>query len=441
MKINDFDQLVRLAAFGSDKEKNSAFLNLWQIGQDRGILPSSIHDLYVARGKEDLPTDFTVPALNLRGMAYDMAQAALAVAVDKNIGAIIFEIARSEIAYTNQAPREYTAVLIAAALKVGFTGPLFIQGDHFQVKVSDRPGIPKNNEVDNIKRLISQSIEAGFYNIDLDISTLVDYSKADLDSQQKNNYTLAVELTKHIRSIEPAGVTVSLGGEIGHIGGKNSTEDELHAYMKGYNSLLPKNMAGLSKMAIQTGTHHGGVPMPDGSLAKVDVDFDTLKKLSQTAREYHMGGAVQHGASTLPDSFFAQFPACEAIEVHLATGFQNIIMDHPKFPKKLLDKMYSWLDKNLQDEKKAEMTDEQFHYKLRKKAWGQFKRECWDLSEGIKASIRDDLSKRFEFMFAALGVENSKAMVEKTVKASKIEKKNLKSSTDFSRESSQGLAD
>ena len=40
---------------------------------------------------------------------------------------------QSEIAYTDQRPAEYVAVMIAAALREGFPGPLFIQGDHCQV--------------------------------------------------------------------------------------------------------------------------------------------------------------------------------------------------------------------------------------------------------------------------------------------------------------------
>ncbi len=154
--------------------------------------------------------------------------------------------------------------------------------------------------------------------------------------------------------------------------------------------------------------------LEDGTLAKVDVDFGTLKRLAQIAREYGMGGTVQHGASTLPDEYFRQLPKSEAIEVHLATGFQNLVMDHPKFPKELLKKMYDWLDKNKADERKEGQTDEQFHYKLRRKAWGPFKKECWSLPEEVRASIRADLEKRFAFMFKELNVENTKEMVEKT---------------------------
>jgi len=369
-----------------------------------------------------LPLDFTVPAINLRGMTYDMAKCIFKLAVAKNIGALIFEIARSEIGYTDQSPQEYVAVVLAGALVENFKGPVFIQGDHYQIKVSDKAGVAKEGEVEKVKQLIKESVDAGFYNIDLDLSTLVDYSKKTVDQQQQTNYQLSADLTKYIRGLEPKGITISLGGEIGHIGGKNSNEAELRAYMDGYLNLLNDKYIGLSKISIQTGTHHGGVPLADGTLADVDVDFATLKSLAKVAREYGMGGTVQHGASTLPDEYFSQFPSSEAVEVHLATGFQNIIMDHPKFPQDLLQKMYHWIDKDLLEEKKESQTDEQFHYKLRKKAWGQFKKQCWSLDEKIKQPIRTDLINRFEFMFNQLNVNNTKEMINKFIKLVKVNK-------------------
>ncbi len=42
---------------------------------------------------------------------------------------------------------------------------------------------------------------------------------------------------------EPAGVTVSVGGEIGEVGGKNSDIHELHAYMDGFNREADRSAA------------------------------------------------------------------------------------------------------------------------------------------------------------------------------------------------------
>ncbi len=411
----EIEQLIWQATFGEKEEKKKASSTIKKIGEENGIFLASINSLYKARAKKEVPLNFTVPAINIRSLTYDMARVIFKIAIIQKVGALIFEIARSEMGYTNQTPEEYTSAIIAAAISEKFKGPLFIQGDHFQIKSQRRSVQPKEDELENVKNLIKDSIEAGFYNIDIDLSTLVDYSQQTIDKQQKINYTLSAELAEYIRSIEPEGIIISLGGEIGHIGGKNSTKEELIAYMEGFNNSLKTELTGLSKIAIQTGTHHGGVPLPDGTLADDKVDFTALKELSQLAREYNMGGAVQHGASTLPDKYFSQFPESEAIEVHLATGFQNIIMNHPKFPKELIKNMHEWLDDTMQNERSRYQTDAQFHYKLRKKAWGQFKKECWSLPDDIKQSIMNDLEKRFVFIFKELNVNNTKEIVEKFI--------------------------
>src|SRR5690606_31778984 len=220
---------------------------LWELGQALGIYPSSIHELYMAIGRGDAPHNFTVPAINVRGMNYNTSRAIFRAANKLDVGALLFEIARSEIGYTDQRPAEYVSAVIGAAIKEGFRGPLFIQGDHFQVSAKNYKGDP-GKEVDAVKTLIKEAIEAGFFNIDIDTSTLVDLSYETLDEQQRANYEVCAELTKYVRELEPEGVTVSLGGEIGEVGHKNSTVEELHAFMQGYNRSVG-NVPGISKIS------------------------------------------------------------------------------------------------------------------------------------------------------------------------------------------------
>src|SRR6185295_5865018 len=259
------DKLVRRAVFAGEQEREYARWLIWELGQAVGVRAASIHDLYLARGRGEIG-GFTVPAINVRGMSYDTARAIFRVANKLNAGAFILEIARSEIVYTNQRPAEYVAVMLAAALREGFRGPVFIQGDHFQVNAKKYHADPKA-ELDAVKALAKEAIPAGFYNIDVDTSTLVDLSKPNHTEQQRLNYEVGVELTKTVRSLEPKGVTISVGGEIGEVGTENSTVEELRAFMDGYNKTLPKGMAGLSKISVQSGTSHGGVVLADGSIA------------------------------------------------------------------------------------------------------------------------------------------------------------------------------
>ena len=411
------DALVRQVAFGTPDEQAEARWLIWEIGQKAGVRPASIHELYMAQGRGEIPV-FTTPAINIRVLGYDTARAIYRAAVKANVGAVIVEIARSEIGYTGQRPSEFVAVMTAAALREGFIGPLFIQGDHVQVNAK-KYVVDADTELAAIKALIDEELHAGFYNIDIDTSTLVDLSKGSLDEQQRTNYERAAELTQYIRDREPDGVTVSVGGEIGEVGGKNSDVHELAAYMDGFQRTLKKlgPYAGLSKISVQTGTSHGGVVMPDGSIAKVSLDLDALKALSADAKKkYGMGGAVQHGASTLPQDAFGNFPMCGAVEIHLATNYQSMVFDHPKLPGALRKEILEWVKRECKEEWKKGDTEEQFFYKSRKKAIGPYKRQMWDMAEDIRAAIRADLEKTFAFLFDKLKVAGTRAVVDKYVK-------------------------
>ncbi len=384
---------------------------------DLGIVPSSINELYLARGRGDVPLTFTTPALNLRVLSYEAARAVFRTARKMNGGAFIFEIARSEIGYTAQRPAEYATNVLAAAIAEDWTGPVFIQGDHFQMSAkkfaSDRQG-----EINAVKDLAQEAVSSGFFNIDIDTSTLVDISKPTVPQQQETNYSLSAEFAAAIRQIEPQGVTISIGGEIGEVGGHNSTEEELRAFMDGFNASLQKlapGKTGLSKISIQTGTSHGGTVLPDGTLAKVSIDFDTLRELSRVARkDYHLGGTVQHGASTLPEDAFHKFVENEAIEVHLATGFMTMFYD--MIPHELRQQMYAWLDKNAASDRKPDMTDDQFYYKTRKNALGPFKQQIYGLPASDKAKIDAAWQAQFEKLFKLLGVKDTRQYVDRFVK-------------------------
>lgn len=413
------DRLVREAVFGSPEAQADARRRIWEMGQAAGVRPASIHSLYLARGRGECG-GFTVPAINVRMLAYDSARAVFRAAKQRDAGAIILEIARSEIAYTEQRPAEYVAVMTAAALREGYHLPIFIQGDHCQVNAK-KYAVDPVGEVGEVRKLIGEEIGAGFFNIDIDTSTLVDLSQPTLDLQQRVNYERAAEITAFIRGIEPEGVTTSVGGEIGEVGMKNSTVEELHAFMQGYNrslARLGKDLAGLSKISVQTGTSHGGVVLPDGTIAEVKLDLAALEALSAAARnDYGLGGAVQHGASTLPADAFGNFPRVETAEIHLATNFQSIVFDHPRLPAALRTRMYQWLDQNAAGERKAGDTPEQFYYRARKKAIGPFKRECWDLPAEVRDAIAADLEKTFGFLFDQLGVGGTAALVKRHVEA------------------------
>lgn len=415
--INNNNEPLNLSqqlALGSEAEKQQAFLTIKELAQNNQIFPASINNLYLQRAQGKIQSDFTVPAINIKGLTFAMARAIFKTALKNKIGAFIFELARSEISYTQQSPQEYVGLILAAAVAEKFVGPVFIQGDHFQFK--PQPDLSNyQTELQTIKELSLKAIEAGFYNLDIDASTLVDYSQALVSDQQKNNFEATAKLVNFIRQHQPANLEISLGGEIGHIGGKNSTAEELQEFMLGFKQNLNPGLTGLSKISIQTGTQHGGTVLADGSLQAESLDFNTLATLSMLAQEYGMGGAVQHGASTLPEQCFSQFPQVKTLEIHLATEFQNIIFDHPDFPSELKTEMYRWLDTNKADRKQPSQTQAQFYYKNRKYVWAPFKAQLCNLSDEIKTSLMQTIEEKLELLFQQLNVMNTQELVKNSI--------------------------
>ncbi len=408
----DFEKTATDLVLNDDLAKKYTLAKeIFEAARVAGIYSASIYEFYKARGRGEFD-GFTIPAVNLRTMTFDLACAVFRVAKKSDSGAFVFEIARSEIGYTSQPPIEYASMVLAAAAKEEYSGPVFIQGDHFQAH-ADRFRENPEKEIEQLETLIKKAVDAGFYNIDIDSSTLVDLSKPSLREQQQLNYQVCARLTQLIRRIEPKGMTISVGGEIGEIGHRNSTPEDLRAFMSGLEENF-RDVVGISKVSVQTGTTHGGVVMPDGSVAQVKLDFNTLKTLSEIARkEFGLAGAVQHGASTLPPEAFHKFVECEAAEVHLATEFQNMIYESEHFPADLKRRIYEWLKTNLVGEAKEGETEEQFLYKTRKKALGPFKKEITALPQEIRDAVAAEIQGKLEFLFKQLNIAHTKDLVQK----------------------------
>jgi fructose/tagatose bisphosphate aldolase len=408
--------LAWTAAFSTDEATTAAAQWLvWEASQELGARSASIQALYEARAGGEV-SGFTVPAINLRAQTFDMARTVFEAAEAADVGAVILELARSEQTYTFQRPIDYATAVLAGAIAAGWQGPVFIQGDHYQFNAKKYAADPEAM-TEEIRRACRLAVDAGYRNIDIDSSTLVDLSKATVDEQQSENYRRAAELTALIRSLETDGVTISVGGEIGEVGTKNSTVEELRAYLDGYRRELDglaHGAKGISKVSVQTGTSHGGVPLPDGSVAEVKLDFEVLRELGVVAREYGLAGAVQHGASTLPDELFHRFPAVETAEIHLATGFQNTLFEHPAFPASLHREIEAWVFANAADERKPGQTDQQFVYTTRKKAIGPFKRQLWELD--AKDEILAAQRRKISYLFTELRVNDSRPMVDRYIR-------------------------
>lgn len=405
--VAQIDKLVRTAVFG-DGTKDAARWIIRMAANATGAISASIQGLYDAIGRGEVH-GFTVPAHNLRGLIYDKARAIFRAAKSVDNGAFVFEIAKSEMGYCDVRPAEYSACVLAAAIKEGWQGPVFLQGDHFQFGAKEYFKDPAK-VTDEIKKLTKEAIEGTFYNIDIDSSTLVVLERPTVREQQRDNYERAAELTQFIRGIEP--VEISVGGEIGEVGKKNSTPEEFEAYFAGYREKWSGKP--ISKMSVQTGTSHGGVVAADGSRVEVSIDFQVLQDITRACRRHGLAGTVQHGASTLPEHLFDQFPKHDAIEIHLATEFQRMVFDHPKFPLK--KDIVEWIRKTKPAEWKDDQTEAQNVEKCIKRAWGPFKKQIWTLPTDVLAPILEGLEGKFKKLMQLLNCPGTKKTVDQFVR-------------------------
>ncbi len=407
------DDLVRTAVFAPDPAARDAARWAIRAASDAlGARTASIQGLYDAFAAGRV-RGFTVPAHNLRGLVYEKARALFRAAKELDAGAFIFEISKSEMGYCLVPPAEFSACVLGAAIREGWKGPVFIQGDHVQFPAKDYFRDP-DAVTEEIRRLTAEEIDAGFLNIDIDPSTLVVLERPTVREQQRDNYERAAEMTEFIRRRQPGGVEISVGAEIGEVGKRNSTVEEFEAWFEGYRG----RWAGkpVSKMSVQSGTAHGGVVLPDGSRAKAELDFTVLRDISAACRKRGLAGTVQHGASTLPERLFPEFPKHDAVEVHLATELQRVVFDHPAFPADLRARMGRWIEETRPPEWKPGQTPAQNFEKCAKRAWGAFKRELWDLPRGVLGPVLESLQAKLTTYFTLLGVRGTRRVVEEHVK-------------------------
>jgi fructose/tagatose bisphosphate aldolase len=389
-----------------------------------GVAPASIFPFYLAMARGEIGRNLTVAAINIRGDTYNTARAMFRAALANRVGAVVLELARTEMEYTNQPPAEYAAGMTAAAAREGFKGRLFLQGDHFKVDAKKYRENP-DQELALLHRLMEESITAGFGQIDIDASTLERRGEpgVSVEDSVRENAELTASLTEFTRKTEAEKkipYTVSLGGESGEVGKTNTSVEEYRAFMSIFKEKLARSGIdrGISKISVNTGTAHGGVRLPDGTLAKVNIDFDTLKAISQEARKDGLAGAVQHGASTLPDEVFHRFVEFETAEVHLATGFQDITMDN--MPEDVIETLYDWVRANCAGERKTGQTEIQFLLACRKKCWGPNKEIVWRMDEEARKRAAEALEAKFTFLFQQLNLVDTKDLVERLVPESEV---------------------
>jgi len=407
-------QLAFNASVNKDETIKKASIH-WinQIAKALEIVSTSNFDFYQkkAAGEHQF---FTVPAINGRMVAFHLTRAAVSAADKLGLPHLIFELALSEGGYTGQKKNEYAALVKAAYISLGLQKrELHLQADHYQLDPKKYEE-DADKELQRIKDATEFALEQEVYNIDIDASKFEtdDPSKSDRENQEVNA-KLAAEVFAFIRQYEQEHnlpCTISIGGEVGEVGGENTKYPQVIAYMEMVKEHLESKglskAPGFSKISINVGSAHGGVLGEDGKpLDTVPLDFQAHHDLYMKGKDPFNKGqhilGVQHGASTLPKTAFQLFPAMHVAEIHLATGFQNVIWDTlEQEDNPLFTAMSGKVDSEFGEKVKAHKTPAIGFMKERKRVTQFFKRQLL-LSKAIPA-IEKNLEAEFTTIFHSL---------------------------------------
>ncbi|MFH1286342.1 MAG: class II fructose-bisphosphate aldolase [Candidatus Magasanikbacteria bacterium] len=412
---NEFIYTLQFNASVNENEevKHAAQQWIFAIADAMNITSGSNHEFYLEKqqGKHQF---FTVPAVNSRMVTFHTIRAALRSAEALEIPHIIFELALSEVGYTGQQKDEYAALVKAAYISLGLSErTVYLQADHYQLDPK-KYAEDADAEMKRIQDAITFALEHGVYNIDIDSSKFetANSNKTDRENQAENA-RLTATLLHFIRNYESEHelpCTVSVGGEVGEVGGENTRYPQVNAYLELIKEEMERlgsdQFVGLDKVSINVGSAHGGVLGPDGQpLDSIPLDFTAhhdlymMAKDPMSEREHVI--SVQHGASTLPKHYFPLFPAMHVAEIHLATGFQNVVWETlEKKDTQLFETMKSEVMNRCGEKVAAHETEAIGFMKERKRVTEFFKRDLL-LSNSIEA-IEQALENEFAEIFHSL---------------------------------------
>jgi len=437
-------QLAYEAANNPNPENREAVQNLiLRTANQAGAVLRSIGALYRQKAalEESLGRKFTIPSMNLRCAAFDEARIALVTAQRLNAGALQFEIAPTEVLYTGQTHQEFSAMIAAAAIAAGYTGPVFIKLDHLRMDPK-KYAANKEAEIQRIFAIMKDAINAGFRAIDIDASVLEKNPEEVTDpvEQQRDNFIASARLVEMTRVYaRERGIELALGVEVGEVGEAYITEKHIRAFLGNLKSILEERSKILGwdiempdVLAIPTGTPHGGLrdPSTGQALDNVTIAFDLLQTASTICREYGMVGPVQHGASKLPVRLFDMFPAKNVTEIHLATAMSDIEIDLvlPEAVRAVFldefvnsDAAKSIVSKRASDNKEPFTPEALRKNTERRKLVGKHKSIFWRVPTDKKDLRKKLLGELFEKWFELLGVRGTLPKIYDLYKTHKSE--------------------
>lgn len=336
--------------------------------------------------------------------------------------AVLFEIAKSEIGYTDQQPEEFARVCKEAIKAANANIPYCIHGDHITISENTPAAIAAAED------LIKKEIDAGFTSFAIDASHNFDISAAKTIDQLAANIKITTHLAKLIEKLmKDKGKTradYSLEVEVGEIGktdpktGKQelTTVDEAVTFIKALheNGIYP------DLIATNNGTIHGNVYDAEGNVIPLlGIDDKRTREVANAIAPLGVKIA-QHGITGTPLELMHKLINAGIAKGNVATHWQDLAIEN--MPPELVKKMEQWtLDKYRADAKakKPNMSDKEIVGKNIKNAIKPFKKEIADIDDKYKEKIYKACKASAIEYFEAFNGKGSGKVVRNAIESKK----------------------
>ncbi len=407
------DRLIYNAVFHHDTQiKGTSRWLIKAIAQEKQIFPASIKGLYAFLETEKKPK-MTIPVVRFPGLSYPIARAVIRAAQRNHASAFIFEIEKSQDLRFSQTPGEFVCIILASAIREGFTGPVFIQTNHFQIDPEQYDQDP-SGEKNRLLNLIEESIRAGSYNLWLDGASMELTRGSKKKDTLKPQAHLLAELTHRVHTLEPPGIDICIGAKLGS--GKDPTDyqGELQKFMKQYEDALhqinqfAKKVCKISFLSEIKAPIKGNKP----GFSSKQKKNKTKEAFKLAQEKYHLMVGLDLDIPGFSQEHIKKTYGMESAEIQFPLHCMNLFLQHREFPAALKEELMGSFP-NLFSKSQDASRDSQ-------SAFERYKEGFWTLPPSIHEEVGTAIEKEASSMFTAFRVNNTEEIVHQTIPSQKV---------------------
>lgn len=395
LKRELIDALLENALFNPELAVRSLAHQLIKaIANDLGIFPTSLQALYEARRRTEY-LGKTVPRLAAHGLTYDMARAAFRTMKRSSTAICLFELPVETLPIAESHLQDFCSSVLAAAIKEGFYGPLFLQLGDIRYQADAFINNPQQYH-QQLHQLLQLGMANGFLNFAVDTTALPHEGFAEMASFSNtlNEWQQGDRLLAH-------------GAALGDLPSGEAALNSLCANLDTYFEHLKKegNKAHpLCKLGVKI----------KGDLANSRVAVEKLRDL--IVSKYAFAGLTIDHLLHLSERNLRDLATWQALEVNVSELLYDRLFDSHHFPKEIIVEMRHFLTDACRHEWHVSESEEEFVHRLRHRTFAPFKKMFWEIPAATREKIGLELERTFASLFQWLGVTETVTLVRDKVR-------------------------